>query len=489
MRFEVDMNKVKIIPVLTVVVMLLLASCAQPGGFSNPVEVANDASSAQIFLTAISAGFYLAEDSEGLSLSRTVNDGFTDGGTTDFSTPDSAYGGSSGTITIDLTSDASAVYYNASNKARISMTPLAGGVGYKIVLKVYPLDNFDVNYQQETYYVKSDSWTNYADDSLSSSALGWEDISVYYADGSVGQQTVDQNTTFFSGDPDENFGYAAFDVPLDVIANQASYLSTISPPTDIGTSGDNIAYSARSTTAVGPDISSVDYYTEIDSDGDAKHLGDQISSINIKDVTRYGSTMTYVSRFTRNLLDGSYTYRSLGQKTGGWWSNTEVEERDSSVTGGVRSYTGSTKLWYKPLAQITPGSTPSREDVLSLTETSAGSGNYAGTLDSFWGNRGNSYTVALNRLSDGSTRLITSYLSSVSRGVNDIDISMNSLDQPDGISFTFPGSYAVFSGSYEQGALTGTYSIGSRSADIEITASGISVNGDFYPNEELSGPF
>ncbi len=381
-------------------------------------------------------------------------------------------------------------YGNPDNRASFTMTPITGG--YKIVLKVYPLANFDVAYQQETYYVQNGSWDFYTGEDFST--IGYENISIYYTDGSVGTQTIEEMYSVdlpagskdfteraegyksFSQDVDGNT-YDSFSVPANMIANSTEYLDTAT-----GFDGPS-NFAVKTSTTVGSNISSVEYYTE---------HGSVYSSLNIRSVTSWGSTMTYVSRFQEDLTDpanATYTYRSLGQKTGGWWSNTKVEERDSSVSGGIRSYTSSEKLWFAPLGSITPGSTPSRETIMDLVESATTPGNYSGTMETYWGNSGNEYSVELVRNVDGTTSMVTSYLSSLNRGIgDDMEIVLNNLDSNNGVSFVFPGSAARFDGTYEQGVLIGTYSIGNRSAEVEISKSGVAVNGTFYPNQELESP-
>ncbi len=478
------MKNIKILSIILLAGIILMASCGQ-SGFTNPVEVASDAAGAQFLLSGISAGFYLGSNSEDV-LSRTVNPGPGSGGAVaSGDTPADTYAANGGTgnnsISIGEDTPLANFYENSSNRARFTMEPVTGG--FKIVLRVFPLANFDVAYQQETYYVQSGDtgWSNYADAAFSE--WGYEDIRVAFTDGSLGTQTI--LATTYSPSPVQ---YEHIAVEADVLSFKELYTgdaADLQPASDAGAT-----YSAHSSTSIPGfiTIESEEFYTEHTNASDEI----EASSINFRSESSWFANTSYVTRFSENLSTGQYIYRSLGEQAGLWWTSAFLIERDSSVDAlsGLREYISSEKSYRSGLSSIDSDTQPRNETRVNIVETAVGSGNFSGTLESLRNGSGDEYTVELTRDPvDGTTSLVTTLIGRVSgRSAGDtVNITLNHLNREDGLQFTIPGSSARFTGTYEQGVLIGTYSIGSRTIEVEIHSSGVAVDGEFFPNQELDG--
>jgi hypothetical protein len=493
------MTKVKI--ALTILITaVLLASCGGVTGFSNPVEVANDAASARMLLPAIEAGFVIGEDREGVSVSRTISTDYDDDGSDDWTDPDAAYGAGSGTVTIGGVTPLNKFYGRESYKARFDITP--DDSTYKIVLRIYPTADFDIAYQEETYWVRNDAWTPYptkanAVAGTNAFLLNQDNIKVYYTDGTVGTQNVIENSytpeaTDFSQIALPPDGSGGFDI---VELNKADYLTLDSVVADLKSgnyatirgdwepSGTGATYALIAESEIPSlNLKGIEFYAEHDVSGDTV-----ISSLNIS-TRRTWQDLVKVTRFRENLDTGEFAYRSLERTVNAWWNSFELDERDVELVGGLLHYTSANQIFYSSSPDL-DNDRSTILDAMDLTETAADSGEFAGTLTSYWGRNGEVYNISITRNPvTGLTNLVQSWVSSApKRGIgDDVSITLDNLSGNDSVQFVFPTSSAQFDGTFAQGELIGSYILGSRSIDIRISSYGVEAGGQFFPYSELA---
>lgn len=412
-------------------------------------------------------------------------------------------------------------YYGPGDELRFVLTRNPGNI-YEVEVYVYPRLDFNIAYTYERYWVGSSAWSNY--ESAKLTTVGYEALQTHYVDGSVGDRTVIDEYTFDPTDGAENKFYPAFSADSMITTLTGTLSSTSDSTSDISgtvplfdgvTDGISDYVYPDSVTAELPEPS-----TSVDGEF-SSHIEETYNG-------RQGSKMDSVQLYTE-LADGSasgVTYASYGRR-GRWATTTDSVSRSRRYNDGdsrvleTRSLTttgNSGSIWFSDITEttittaegepttyesvvaywwgdITSNSElpPYLQSTVTLTETSAGSGEYTGYNVSGWGPTANQ--IQEIRLAKGDGRI------TVTSSRWDADISTSSLSGSavgDQISFTIATDSDGFMQpmelthdggtlrlSYEAGALIGTYTKDGYTEDVMISGDGVGVGNRFYRGSEF----
>lgn len=413
-------------------------------------------------------------------------------------------------------------YYGPGDDLRFVITKPTESNLYRVEVYVYPRLDFNVVYVYERYYVGHNAWSNY--ESVDLTTVGYETLETHYVDGSVGDRTVIEEYTFDPADGAVNEFYPAFSADSMITTVTGTLSSTSESTPDI--SGTVSLFDGV--------IDDLDAYVYPDSpsnevpDASSSVDGEFSSYVEETYNGERGSKMDSVQLYTE-LADGStsgVTYSSLGRR-GRWATTTEgvsrsrryddgdarvAETRTLTTTGNIGN------IWYSEFVETTittdsDGRTsyervyvywwnditsntnlvPAYQSNVTLTETSAGSGEYAGYNVYGWGATANqlqeiafekndeAYTVTSNRWD---ADISTSSLSATAVGDR---MSFTITTDDDG--FMQPMELAHDGGtlrlSYEADALIGTYTKEGYTEDVLISGDGVGIGNRFYRGSEF----
>lgn len=406
-------------------------------------------------------------------------------------------------------------YYAVGDQLRFVMTdldPQDPDSNYRVEVYSYPRTNFSILFTYEEYYVSPTEWTYYTD--AGATTQGYATLETHYADGMVGERTVEE--AFFS---DSGTFYPAFafgelvatetqeisdgtilgTAPLyvDLGGSLSDYVYTqveSTPPTATATTGQ---YSSHVTESANGDrgskLDSWQYYTE--PDGDSAY---GLTYSTYKRNGRWATAVNNVSRTSRT-SDGSgetavTRVLSTTGNIGSIWESNVTETSVSRETDGNIRYESVYIQWWEDVTDGSAG-TPSYESTLVLTQSDDEGRSYEGYKVYGWnGSNDMVDEVSLTHNSDGSYTMTTTYRWDVSIGSSAIGSSATAV-QP--LSMTVSGSDGSLRSvswehnggelvlTYEQGGLIGSYTKAGDSIDVLIRPEGIGVGDAFYRGANL----
>jgi hypothetical protein len=367
--------------------------------------------------------------------------------------------------------------WSEGNDAYFYISP-EGSDYYRIKLYTFPRSDFSVKYDYEEYLVEADDtgWGN-MDDDLNAGKL--TEYKSYLSDGTVADREIMWNSTDGDSNGFADEGYASFSVGNDILGDDFSeyeYPSGISEPSKDSTD-DSITWSSWTSSQISRNSTEIEeFYTE---------EGDSFSGVMYSIKERWSTDTKSVIRYEGDFSTGASLSRRLTTTGNSWdiWA-TETEIITKGLDSGKITYSQVTDLWWDD-PEGAEGRTSSSGTVLTLTETEVDSNNYSGTLSEYWGTRGGTYDVSLTNNENGTYTLSKSGWTSASRSAAGSDMNIV-VDQSDDLSFTVSLGNGSFSGNFVQGAITGTYTEGTASAEIIIDSIGITVDGQEYKYSELA---
>lgn len=460
-----------------------ITSCVQPEPLTSQ-DIVADLQYLQSYIFTVEAGLMIAEEDYATSRtaayansSRAITPSTPDPAIAPTDSPDAVYSSSSSADTVRTFPDAGGFYndyYSVGQQAYFTMEPVtnsavtaahtgAGGNAaqvYKIVLKIYPRDDFNILYTEEIYYI-IEAFTNYyADDGTPNR---WESYKTYFVDGTAAVRDIQWVSS------DDATYYDTFSVPnfKDGGTNPYAYPSGTITKTTAGTpSGTATAsYSSFTVSTIDSDwqtITSYDSYTE---------SGTDYTGVSYTQKADDGGTVSEqtVSFSKIDASSGSRVVRSELRK-GDWYVGREEVLVTTNMIESITLVTSSSEVWY---SQDT-NKVPSSSVVLNLTETSADSGNYTGTQTNLWGSTGDVYNVSYTSDSvTGEYDIDMTWTGSASTAGNSGKIKMNSLSS---VSLTLPIKSGTFEGSYSQGSFSGSYTVDSQVFDVKVDKNNIYID-------------
>jgi Flp pilus assembly protein TadG len=424
----------------------------------------------------------------------------------DFYTSNSDNSDKKGVIQVPASNDYLLSFYdNTAYKARFSIQPESNKPGYyRIKLSVYDTADFFLDHVYEEYLVAENSWA-----SLDANGNpGFIDSYDRMIDGS---RVVHKN---FTGSADGEGIHSVYNIAVpEIPGNLEDYTFTISssyetpsifhedtviaaPERDVtGTyysykesTGNYRATSARSeaarAAASDPDFESITYYSEFDDALERKMAVFSLQEVN-KSKDNYARTVTR----THETYDDSGEETVLEEKivrsltTFSWRDPNPWQHitRDISQTVNAQGLTvvDHTEGVYYAGSQV--DGNPNQKTWMKLTQNSAGSSNYSGTMEISW--RWSSWTETYNVTYNGkkfkttSTGGYNSSRTAADRGIKGGEIELDLASLNTDFTLDLPAG-SRFTGGYFNGKLVGSIRFtNGGTSEIEITGGTVLLDG------------
>lgn len=465
------MKRLKVITLIAMA-LLLTAGCSIAGIFnSEPAEIEKDLFKLQSYIPGIEAGLTLLDKEDNNTITpKTANPTYISEILN--KTPQTVYteyNGTTAAVRIPGSGYFSDPYGNGLVQAYMTLEPVAATpvVLYKVTFYTTPKGNFEIDHNKEVYYVSS------SDSSWSIKLSNGQDAegkisewTTYYLDNSIESRTVAWTSL------SDSKKYDTITVPA--LTDAAYVYENLQAPTASAVS--TAKYSSKSTFEFNPGkskwykILGTEYYTEDNSSGEEIRSSLTLASKGHKNQSSDTYLTKMVTRYQENIAQGTKMVRSLSYTS---W-NTSVSNAwvvyttDANITkdaGKIKYKNAETTTWTASVTLTNGGInlSYSQKYTYDLTETEANSSNYTGTLekDWGWGNVG-VYTVTIE---DGKYKEKWASNKSTALGT-DMIIDLKNLDQ---LTIAVPGGNGSFTGAYEQGTFSGTYTFNGTAYEVAIT--------------------
>jgi hypothetical protein len=382
-----------------------------------------------------------------------------------------AGGVSPSTVTLPSTG-----YYTMANgdKVTLTMTPdttLGSSGFFRIEYYTYPVVDLSVQYTLEDYYVNSNAawpWGNLD----SSGNSGYIALSTSYTDGTTGERTL----VWTSGA--SGAYYPAFTVGEPDPFNTSSFIGyryeeSDTPP---AASASGLNYSSNSTEHIKGKaqtvIDSTHYYTETTG---TSHSGLTYVLMNKKQKWAFDTQI--VTRMQEDTSAATKKIRSVGE-VGTFQYYIDKVDISKNAYGQV-VYTNIHDVYFGALPRSV-GANADEGQSLEVTEDSAGSGTFTGTLEEVMDGQQIIRDVTMKRGATGAFVLSYKYRSGGARGLgSDVELSITEFGLSN-ISLPVSELNGTFDGYYEAGSLYGTLTTPHGLFDIVVGVEGVAVNDVLY---------
>lgn len=385
--------------------------------------------------------------------------------------------GGTGSNTVRFPTSTSS-YYTLSNGDKLFFTlapdATAGTGYYRMKLTTYPAADFSIASVYEEYIVNTNGTTPWpwANLNTNKAPYTWVKYETNYVDGTKGTKNVISNSNV-----NTNVYYPAFAVaePLSALTTYV-FDGNVPTPTTVSTGMSFSSYSTE--TLKGSSVTSYGYqfYTETSA---TVHSGSTYTYVDRKGKRAVDSYIT--SRFEEDTTAGTKKLRAL-TATGSPATVTRVDAIDISKVSGKIVYSDKTDIMSAApeSASLTDASRTSY--ITSLNEGST-TGSFTGTMDVFYGSStGDRYNLTATR-SGSSVTVNATWASTTTRALSgSVSLSLGALGQ---LSVQVPGTSGTFTGKFEQGMLSGTYTSGTQTFSVFLDLEGVAVGDVYYSNSEL----
>ena len=468
---------------LTVLIIgtALIASCGLIEDINLRQEVVTAAMELQEVIPGITAGMALAVPDDPTARALDPGDIIPADWPHGTDTPAEVYATEGGVSPATIRLPASGYYtLDNGNEVYLTLTPetALGTTYYRVILYTYPAVDLTVAYTVEEYIVNSDGTESWAWGNLDNNktANSWVKLQTVYTDGTKGTRTVEWNSNADTVDT----WYAAFTVGDPDPADTTSFVGyryeeSATAPSTVTTTMNYSVHTTESVTGKGAKVDSIQYYTETST---AVHSG---LTYVAKDFNKPQlNDISIVTRMEEDTGTGVKTIRSVGEVG---TTQYYIDAVDISKDGtGAIVYT-STHDVYDTILPRGVAAAADSGTAIDLTEESAGSGTFTGTLETARGSNKTVRDITISRDTHFRFEVKFKFKEKKSRALaEEFSIPLTRQDLSN-LVIDVPLVDGTFVGYFEGGSLFGTISAADKDYDVAITDEGVVVDDKLYQYE------